>query len=141
MFERNPGALAVAEVVIVVFHRGTEMKLVNVLFGLCLFAFAPSVIAGTVHSCKTSYSQIKHQQTIKKVTRCLLKDTDGDVGNIVEIKNQYNYTVATGKIIKRQRNYTVIVLREVFRKVRSGFPVIVKNNDSIDHWTATTAPF
>jgi hypothetical protein len=117
------------------------MKLVNVLFGLVLFVAAPSVLAGTVHSCKTSYSQMKHQKTIKKVTRCLLKDAEGEVGNIVEVKNQYNYTVATGKIIKRERNYTVIVLREVFRRVRSGYPVIVKNNDSIDHWTATTSPF
>lgn len=105
------------------------------------FLFTTASFAGSVHSCKTSYQRVGNTQDIRKVTRCVLDLSEGGVGDVVEIKNQYNYIIATGSIVSKKGRHTIVVLKDIFKQVKSGYPVIVRNNDSIDHWTATTAPY
>lgn len=111
------------------------------LLVVSLFAVASPALAGSVHSCKTSYQRVGQTQDIRKVSRCVLNLSEGRVGDVVEIKNPYNYVIATGKIIRKKGRYTVVVLKDIFKDVKSGYPVIVRNNDSNDHWTATMAPY
>lgn len=108
-------------------------------FASALFLFANVGFAGSVHTCKTSYQRIGDTQDIKKVTKCYIDLAEGTVGDVVDIKNQYNYVIATGKIMEKKGRYTIVVLKDIFKEVKSGYPVIVRNNDSIDHWTATTS--
>lgn len=103
--------------------------------------YVPSGFAGSVHSCKTSYQRVGTTQDIRKVTHCVLDISEGSVGDVVEIKNQYNYIIATGSIVRKKGRHTIVVLKDIFKQVKSGYPVIVRNNDSIDHWTATMAPY
>ena len=74
---------------------------------------------------------------------CTVKPATGRVGDYVEIKNQYNYIVATGRVVKRGRTTSVLVLTGFKKDLGSmaGFPVMLKDNDNQDFWTATTAPF
>ena len=117
----------------------------RLFFLMILSAFlAPSLFANTIHSCRTQ----KNVKSNKKQRICYVKVTDGEVrvGSTVEVKNQYNYIVATGKVVKTKRrkhsgSYALIVLTKIYKVVKSGYPVFVRNNDSIDYWTATKAPY
>lgn len=111
------------------------------LIAFSLVSAASPAFAGSVHSCKTSYQRVGNTQDIRKVSRCVLDLSEGRVGDVVEIKNPYNYVIATGKIIRKKGRYTVVILKDIFKDVKSGYPVIVRNNDSNDHWTATMAPY
>lgn len=111
------------------------------LMVVSFFGAASPALAGSVHSCKTSYQRVRNTQDIRKVSRCVLDLSEGRVGDVVEIKNPYNYIIATGTIIRKKGRYTVVVLKDIFKDVKSGYPVIVRNNDSNDHWTATMAPY
>lgn len=67
----------------------------------------------------------------------------GQVGDVVEIKNRYNYIVAVGRIIKQAKTSSIIVLTGYKPELGSmtGFPAMLRENESQDFWTATTAPF
>jgi hypothetical protein len=139
--EGKAAALRLARVVVEFAERLPMLKLSGMILLLSMLFSSQAYSASVVHSCRAKLTRIEQTQKIRKITRCILKNADGSVGDLVEVKNEYNYTVATGKIIKRKNSYAVIVLREIFKEVKSGYPVIMKNNDSIDHWTATTSPF
>ena len=79
----------------------------------------------------------------KKKVYCSVKPRTGQIGDYVEIKNQYNYIVAIGRVVRQSRSSSIIVLKKYDRDVGSmaGYPVMLRNNDNQDYWTATTAPF
>lgn len=109
-----------------------------------VFTFPSDMFAGTVHSCKTSYLKNKKLDKLRKIVKCYMYISEGKIGDWVEVKNQYNYIVATGKIVGRNKynkRRKRVVLKEIYKEVKTGYPVTVRNDDSIDHWTATTAPF
>ncbi|NRA65792.1 MAG: hypothetical protein HRU19_14980 [Pseudobacteriovorax sp.] len=102
--------------------------------------------ASQIQACK-KIKQSKQAEVAKKKRSakryCTVKPALGSVGDYVEIKNQYNYIVAQGRVVKRGRTSSMIVLSKYKRDLGSmaGFPVMIKDNDSHDFWTATTAPF
>ena len=109
---------------------------------LTVVFFSQAVHANTIHSCRSK------MKSSKKVRVCYVKITDSrvSIGDSVEVKNQFNYIVATGKVIKtkhkkRSSSYALILLSKTYKVVKSGYPVFVTNNDSIDYWTATKAPY
>ena len=113
------------------------------LFILLWAVVVPNLFGNTIHSCRSQKTKKNPDQKI-----CYVKVTDGEVrpGHVVEVKNQYNYIVATGKVLKTKRrkhsgSYALIVLTKIYKVVKSGYPVLVRNNDSIDYWTATKAPY
>ncbi|MFW7378334.1 MAG: hypothetical protein ACOH5I_05975 [Oligoflexus sp.] len=121
-------------------------------FWVVLTAIASTVVlsqvsfASTVRVCH-NLKQSRHVETGKQAKQkrvyCSIKPNMGKVGDFVEIKNQYNYIVAVGRIIKQQRSSSWVVLTKYDPTVGSmtGFPVMVRSRDSQDFWTATSAPF
>ncbi|MBQ47952.1 MAG: hypothetical protein CMP10_10945 [Zetaproteobacteria bacterium] len=116
------------------------MKL-NYILLLALMGWSPSLDAGTVHSCKNIYRKVGKSKETKKLVKCVMKLPEGNIGDIVEVKNQSNYIIATGKILKRRGQYVSVILTDVIKTVRSQDLVSVRNQDSNDQWTATKAPF
>jgi hypothetical protein len=74
---------------------------------------------------------------------CTISPKLGTVGDYIEIKNQYNYIVGVGRVVKQGRVGTIVVLTHSDPKEGSmaGYPAMVRINESQDYWTATTAPF
>ncbi len=74
---------------------------------------------------------------------CTVSPQLGEVGDYIEIKNQYNYIVAVGRVVKQGKVGTIIVLTHSDSKEGSmaGYPAMIRINESQDYWTATTAPF
>ena len=113
----------------------------SLLIPVLALLFALPASAGTVHSCKTSYKKVKGSIELVKKVKCVAQLSNGSSGDTVEFKNHYNYITATGRIVKRKGRYVLVVLKDIYKDVKSGYAVSIRNNDSIDHWTATTAPF
>ena len=111
------------------------------VFGVFLMMFSSISFAGSVHSCSEQTRKVAGSDEVKKITRCVLDLTHGAIGDYVEIKNEYNYVVAVGKIVNKKGHYAVVFLKEIFREVKSGYPVVLKNNDGMDFLTATMAPY
>ena len=121
--------------------RHKIIPLCTFILGLSLLMFSSVSFAGSVHSCSEQIRKVSGSTETKKVTRCVVDLTHGALGDYVDVKNEYNYVVATGKIVNKKGRYAVILLKEIFREVKSGYPVILKNNDGVDFLTATMAPF
>ncbi|SME91540.1 hypothetical protein [Pseudobacteriovorax antillogorgiicola] len=125
----------------------TLAALVAVSFVLSMVLVSHVSFASQVQVCKKlkrsqHVVQTKDKRVNKKVF-CSVKPRTGAVGDYVEIKNQYNYIVAIGRIVRHSRSSTIVVLKKYDREVGSmtGFPVMIRNNENQDYWTATTAPF
>lgn len=124
------------------------------LFWIVLTAMASTVVlsnvsfASTVKVCK-NLKQSRHvepvggQQGQQRRVYCTVKPQLGKVGDSVEIKNQYNYIVAVGRVVKQGRASTLIMLTKYDPEAGSmtGYPAMVRGQDNQDFWTATTAPF
>ena len=111
-----------------------------------MFLLSHVSFASQVQICKKlkQSSQVAdHSGKAQKKVFCSIKPKTGKVGDYVEIKNQYNYIVATGRVVKHSRTSSIIVLKQYDLDLGTmhGFPVMLRNNDSQDYWTATTAPF
>ena len=74
---------------------------------------------------------------------CTIAPKLGNVGDFVEIKNQYNYIVAVGRVVKLGKSGTIVVLTRYDREEgsMSGYPAMLRINENQDYWTATAAPF
>ena len=74
---------------------------------------------------------------------CNISPRLGSVGDFIDIKNQYNYIVAIGRVVKESRLGTIIVLTKSNPKEgsMSGYSAMLRVNENQDYWTATTAPF
>lgn len=112
-----------------------------------IFAFFGLVIsqvslANAVQTCKVVNEAKPASKDIpKKLTRCIVELTGGRIGDVVEIKNEYNYIVAAGKIVKKDGRYAVVIINRTDKPIKTGYPVFIRNTDSSDFWTATTSPF
>lgn len=124
------------------FKKGLSVSKFLILpFLVSLIGYSTQAMAGSVHSCKTVNKVDSRTKASQHYTKCIVENSSGRVGDSIEVKNEYNYIVATGKIIRQKGRYSVVILGEIFKAVKSGYPVIERNNDSMDHWTAATAPF
>jgi len=103
--------------------------------------------AASVKSCKKlkeSYmvDQSRDQSKDKRVY-CTVSPSLGGVGDFIDIKNQYNYIVAVGRVVKQAKIGTIVVLTKYNRDEGSmaGYPAMLRINENQDYWTATSAPF
>ena len=123
----------------------------NLLFVLVsavtAFLLSTSSYAASVKACKKlKESQMvddsRDREKTKKVY-CSVAPRLGSVGDFVEIKNQYNYIVAVGRVVKQGKVGTIVVLTKYNRDEGSmaGYPAMLRVNESQDYWTATSAPF
>jgi hypothetical protein len=113
------------------------------IFLTCLvlpFVAATAAFGDGVHSCKAESRKMRSGEEVS-VTRCVIEVSGGHVGDVVEIKNPSNYIVASGKIVRTRGRYALVIVTEKSKEIRTGFPVTVRNNDSMDYWTATKAPY
>ena len=110
------------------------------LFLITAVSLTTDALGDSVHSCKVIDRKLKNDEVVA-VTRCIVEISGGRLGDVVEIKNQYNYIVATGKIVKTRGRYALVIVTDITREIKTGYPVIVRNNDSIDYWTATKSPY
>lgn len=103
--------------------------------------------ASSVNACRKlkepKYSEMADDSKQSRKVYCSIKPQIGEVGDVVEIKNQYNYIVAVGRVIKQARTSSIVVLTAYKRGLGSmtGYPAMVRDHDSHDFWTATTSPF
>ena len=103
--------------------------------------------AASVNACKklkeSSVVEISRDHSRDKKVYCTVTPRLGTVGDYVEIKNQYNYIVAVGRVIKQGKVATIIVLTKYNRDEGSmaGYPALLRVNENQDYWTATNAPF
>lgn len=102
--------------------------------------------ASQVQACKKlkrSRHVANHKGKSKKKVFCSIKPKTGNIGDYVDIKNQYNYIVAVGRVVKHSRSASIVVLKQYDRELgsMSGYPVMLRNDDNQDYWTATTPPF
>ena len=110
------------------------------------FLFSQDGSAAQVQACKKlkkSSQMAEHHRKSKKKVFCSVRPKTGNIGDYVEIKNKYNYIVAVGRVVKHSRSSSVVVLKKYDRDLgsMSGYPVMLRNDDSQDYWTATTPPF
>lgn len=103
-----------------------------------------SAYGAKVQACKNIKQS--RQASVEKTDSerfCTIRPALGEKGEYVEIKNDYNYIVAVGRIVKTTRTSSSVVLTKHKKDLGSmaGFSVKVRDNDSQDFWTATTAPF
>lgn len=103
--------------------------------------------AASVKSCKKlkeseMVDDSRDRSKVKKVY-CSVAPRLGTVGDFVEIKNQYNYIVAVGRVVKQGKVGTIVVLTKYNRDEGSmaGYPAMLRVNENQDYWTATSAPF
>ncbi len=122
-------------------------SLLVLVSGLMALLLSTTSFAASVKSCKklkesemvdSSRDKAKH----KKVY-CSVAPRLGSVGDFVEIKNQYNYIVAVGRVVKQGKVGTIVVLTKYNRDEGSmaGYPAMLRLNENQDYWTATSAPF
>lgn len=111
------------------------------------FLLSSSSYAASVKSCKKlkeseMVDDSRDRAKTKKVY-CSVAPRLGSVGDFVEIKNQYNYIVAVGRVVKQGKVGTIVVLTKYNRDEGSmaGYSAMLRVNESQDYWTATSAPF
>lgn len=109
----------------------------SVVIAFALFFSLPS-FADSVHSCQ-SVSSADGKSPAR--LECVAEVTGARVGDTAEIRNTYNYVMAVGKIIKSRGRYVVIHVTDRKSDIKTGFTVALRNNDSIDYWTATKSPY
>ncbi|MBC7660251.1 MAG: hypothetical protein H7249_11145 [Chitinophagaceae bacterium] len=103
--------------------------------------------AASVKVCKKlKESSIVDESRDKSADRkvyCTVNPRLGEVGDFVDIKNQYNYIVAVGRVVKQGKIGTIVVLTKYNRDEGSmaGYPAMLRVNENQDYWTATSASF
>jgi hypothetical protein len=103
--------------------------------------------AAAVKACKklkeSSFVDVSRDKSKDKQVYCTVTPRLGTVGDYVEIKNQYNYIVAVGRVIKQGKAATIVILTKFNRNEGSmaGYPALLRINENQDYWTATNAPF
>lgn len=114
----------------------------NVLLSNVSFAASVQACKNLKQSRFVDPNSVGQQKKARKVY-CSIQPTLGKVGDVVEIKNQYNYIVAVGRIVRHYRTSSLVVLTKVDRQAGSmaGYSVMVRAEENQDYWTATTAPF
>lgn len=115
----------------------------TVLFSAFFLLPSHVILASQVQVCKKVKQSLKVKSKNPKKIYCTIKPSAGKVGDEVEIKNEYNYIVALGRIVKNSRSSSIVVLSAYRKDVGSmaGYPVLLREQDNQDYWTATTAPF
>ena len=125
-------------------HGLLTISLAGVLSSLFLSQVS---FAAAVKACKklkeSSMVDASRDQTKYKKVYCTVTPQLGTVGDYVEIKNQYNYIVAIGRVIKQGKATTIVALSKYDREEGSmaGYPAQLRINENQDYWTATNAPF
>lgn len=120
---------------------------VSLVVILASFLVSHVSFASTVRACKKLKQDRRTVELDKKSQNkkvyCSVKPQMGHVGDVVEIKNRYNYIVAVGRIIKQAKTSSIIVLTGYKPELGSmtGYPAMLRENDSQDFWTATTSAF
>src|SRR5687768_16018470 len=74
---------------------------------------------GSIADAATIYSCSEDQK------RCVVKQFDGAVGNLVTVMDEKARVVAKGKVLRRKGAYAVVELSEIFREIRKAYPVMV----------------
>ncbi len=90
-------------------------------------AWESSALAATIYSCNDDGK------------RCVVKQLDGSIGNLVTVMDSKARVVAKGKVLRKKGTYAVISLDEIFKEIRKGYPVMVdlENEGSDFQWTAS----
>jgi len=123
------------------------MWMISVAGVLSSFFLSNVSFAAAVKACKklkeSSFVDASRDQGKDKKVFCTVTPRLGTVGDYVEIKNQYNYIVAVGRVIKQGKAATIVVLTKYNRDEGSmaGYPAMLRINENQDYWTATNAPF
>ncbi len=83
------------------------------------------------------------KEDASKRVYCTVTPPIGSVGDSIEIKNQSNYIVAVGRVIKQSKTSTIVALTksQANEGAMAGYPVLLRVNENQDYWTATSAPF
>ncbi|RZA26038.1 MAG: hypothetical protein EOP10_04960 [Proteobacteria bacterium] len=117
------------------------------LSGFLTLLLSEAALAASVKSCKKlkeseMVDDTRDKSKTKKVY-CSVAPRLGTVGDFVEIKNQYNYIVAVGRVVKQGKVGTIVVLTKYNRDEGSmaGYPAMLRVNENQDYWTASSAPF
>jgi hypothetical protein len=126
----------------------SSRKCLNLLASVFLtLAVSEVALAASVKSCKKlkesdMVDSTRDKAKAKKVY-CSVAPRLGSVGDFVEIKNQYNYIVAVGRVVKQGKVGTIVVLTKYNRDEGSmaGYPAMLRVNENQDYWTASSAPF
>jgi hypothetical protein len=119
----------------------TRVPPLLLFFSFGLLIWSTDLFAGTIHSCQESVKKVKDSEKIDIIFECRADLDHGNIGELVEIKNEYNRTVGIGKIVNKRRRNATIMLKEQFKEIKSGYTVNVRNSDSADYLTATMAPY
>ncbi len=104
-------------------------------------------LAASVKACKklkeSSIVDDSRDTGKDKRVYCTVAPMLGTVGDYVEIKNQYNYIVAVGRVVKQGKVGSLVVLTKYNREEGSmaGYPAMLRINENQDYWTATSASF
>jgi hypothetical protein len=95
-------------------------------FSSVLFA-TNSALAASIYSCDLNTKQ------------CVAKLHEGAIGNDVSILDEKARLVAKGSIVRKKGAYGVIQLKESFKEIKQGYPVIIDNegDNSTSEWTAS----
>lgn len=127
--------------------RFNWLSLVIVSLVLSALFLSQVSFAASVQSCKklkesSMVDQSRDQSKDKRVF-CTVAPRLGAVGDFIEVKNQYNYIVAVGRVVKQAKIGTIVVLTKYNRNEGSmaGYPAMLRINENQDYWTATSAPF
>ena len=95
---------------------------------------------GTVSSCVKAQVKVNrnNKTLVRDVVRCSMRLRGGRKGDLVEIRNKYNYLVAEGYIEKRRKRgrRASVILTSIYKPVETGDPVVIKNRDNEGYWTA-----
>ena len=128
-------------------HPFRSMLTLLATLTLSSFLLSQASFAASVKSCKKlkedSIVDDSRDLSKDKKVYCSVAPRLGSVGDFIEIKNQYNYIVAVGRVVKQGKVGTIIVLTKYNRDEGSmaGYPAMLRVNENQDYWTATSAPF
>ncbi len=78
------------------------------------------------------------QKCVAAERRCVIRLTEGVIGDSVNVLNEKAQLVATGWITKRKGAHAIISFKRVFKTVKRGYPVIVniENRGKEVNWAA-----
>ena len=113
---------------------------------LSMFVFPHVGLGAQIRVCKKlkrakSQTQTSESKRKKKIY-CSIAPKTGLIGDYVDIKDRYNYTVAVGVVVRHTRSTTMIVLKEYVPNLGSmtGYPVMIRSEGDQNYWGASTAP-
>jgi len=97
-----------------------------------------SVIATGLIVLSSSVQAASIQQCNAGERRCIIRLTEGVVGDTVNVLNEKAQLAATGWITKRNGALAIISFKRVFKTVKRGYPVVVniENRGKEVNWAA-----